>query len=323
MFGKQTSLLQRAFGIGALALAVCSGPALSQSTPTAPTKPWNGLTSSELIAAAPKDAWAKLDHSRLLYLYFEPTQAGASTPARVIILLAPDFAPNHVQALNELLAKAFFSGREIVRSQDNYVVQWGDGAEATAQGFRAGRMAAEFDRAYGAEFKPLELKDGDVYAPKVGFWRNWPVAWDPKAKRYWLPHCYGMVGAGRDEGADSGGPAELYAVNGHSPRALDRNVTLLGRVIDGMDQFTTLPRGSEAMGFYASGQTKPKIIKAELGSKLPVSEQISLEALRTDHAIYAEILESRRNRRDSWTKFKAGKLELCNAPLPVRISPKE
>ena len=323
MLGSKPSFFQRALGIGALALVVCAGPVGAQSTPPAPTKPWSALTSAELISAAPKDAWTKLDQSRLLYLYFEPTQAGAQTPARVIILLAPDFAPNHVLALNELLAKGFFNGRDIVRSQDNYVVQWGDGAAATAQGFAGGRMVAEFDRAYGAEFTPFELKDGDVYAPKVGFWRNWPVAWDPKAKRYWLPHCYGMVGAGRDEGADSGGPAELYAVNGHSPRALDRNVTLLGRVVDGMDQFATLPRGSEAMGFYASGQTKPRIIKAELGSRLPASEQASLEALRTDHAIYAEVLESRRNRRDSWTKFKAGKLELCNAPLPVRSSAKE
>lgn len=323
MMGTQTSLIQRVFGISALALATWAGPAVAQSAPSEPPKPWSALTSSELIAMAPKDAWAKLDQSHLLYLYFEPTMPGATKPARVIILLAPDFAPNHVRALDELLAKAFFNNREIVRSQDNYVVQWGDGAAATAQGLEGGRMAAEFDRTFGAEFTPFELKDSDVYAPKVGFWRNWPVAWDAQAKRYWLPHCYGMVGAGRDEGADSGGPAELYAVNGHSPRALDRNVTLLGRVVDGMDQFATLPRGTEAMGFYASGQTKPKIIKAELGSRLPVAEQVSLEALRTDHAIYPEILESRRNRRDSWTKFKAGKLELCNAPLPVRLSPKE
>ena len=323
MLDTQTSLFQRAFSIGALAMAVCSSAALAQTSQTAPMKPWRELTSAELIAAAPNDAWTKLEQSRLLYLYFESTVPGAQTRARVIILLAPDFAPNHVLALNELLAKGFFNGRDIVRSQDNYVVQWGDGAAATAQGFTGGRMVAEFDRTYGAEFTPIGLKDGDVYAPKVGFWRNWPVAWDPKAKRYWLPHCYGMVGAGRDEAADSGGPAELYAVNGHSPRALDRNVTLLGRVVDGMDQFATLPRGTEAMGFYAAGQTKPKIIKAELGSRLPASEQVNLEALRTDHAIYAEVLESRRNRRDSWTKFKAGKLELCNAPLPVRISSKE
>lgn len=323
MLRKQPSLSQQLIGIGALALTAWSSPALAQPATSTPLKPWSALTSSELIAAAPKDAWAKLDQSRLLYLYFEPTQTGAQTPARVIVLLAPDFAPNHVRALDALLAKAFFNGREIVRSQDNYVVQWGDGAAATSQGLEGGQMAAEFDQAYGPDFKPVELKDGDVYAPKVGFWRNWPIAWDPKAKRYWLPHCYGMVGAGRDEGADSGGPAELYAVNGHSPRALDRNVTLLGRVVDGMDQFATLPRGTEAMGFYATGQTKPKIIKAELGSRLPASEQVNLEALRSDHAIYAEILESRRNRRDSWTKFKAGKLELCNAPLPVRLSPKE
>jgi peptidylprolyl isomerase len=297
-----------------------AGYAQSSQAPESDAKAWSKLTTAELIEKAPDTAWENLDQSRLLYLFFDKDLA-PSTPARVIILLAPDFAPEHVAALQELVTKDFFNGREIVRSQDNYVAQWGDGAAALALGFKGAKMPSEFDQKIHAEFKPLVLKDGDVYAPKVGFWKNWPVAWSPKESRYWLPHCYGMVGAGRDEAADSGGPAELYAVTGHSPRALDRNVTLLGRVVDGMDQLTSLPRGSETMGFYGALQKKPKIIAMKLGSASPVEQQVALQALRTDHPIYAEVLESRRNRRDSWTKYKAGKLEICNAPQPIRKSP--
>ncbi|GBF57187.1 hypothetical protein PbB2_00848 [Candidatus Phycosocius bacilliformis] len=303
-------------------MACFASPAASETRPAIGST-WSSMTTGELITAAPADAWQQIEQSQLLYLEFDPPAGSGTGPARVIIQLAPDFAPNHVAALKELVAKDFFNGKSIVRSQDNYVVQWGDGPAATQAGFRGGQMTAEFDRPIGRDFKPFELKDGDVYAPKVGFWRNWPVAWDPAQKRYWLPHCYAMVGAGRDEGADSGGPAELYAVNGHSPRGLDRNVTLLGRVVLGMEHFATLPRGGEAMGFYGETQSKPRIIRAVLGSQLPEREQINLQALRTDHAIYPQVLESRRNRRDSWTKFKAGRLELCNAPLPVRIAPKE
>ena len=297
-----------------------AGYSQSAQSPESDAKAWSKLTTTELIEKAPDTAWEKVDQSRLLYLYFDKDLA-PSNPARVIILLAPDFAPDHVAALQELATKDFFNGREIVRSQDNYVAQWGDGAAALALGFKGAKMPSEFDQKIHAEFKPTTLKDGDVYAPKVGFWRNWPVAWSPKESRYWLPHCYGMVGAGRDEAADSGGPAELYAVTGHSPRALDRNVTLLGRVVDGMDQLTSLPRGSETMGFYSALQKKPKIITMKLGSALPVEQQVALQALRSDHPIYSEVLESRRNRRDSWTKYKAGKLEICNAPLPIRKSP--
>jgi peptidylprolyl isomerase len=297
---------------------VASFTANAQAPPAAP-KPWSQQTTSELIASAPAEAWQNLDPAQTLYLDFEPS-VGAK-PVRVVIALAPDLAPNHVATVKALVGAKFFDNRAIVRSQDNYVAQWGDGAAAVALGLQSARMAAEFDHVMGRDFSPLALRDGDVYAKRVGIWRNWPVAWDPATRRAWLPHCYGMIGAGRDEAADSGGPAEMYAVTGHSPRALDRNVTLFGRVVRGMEHLTTLPRGTEALGFYGEGQTKPKIISVRLASDLPTDQREAIQVLRSDHPIYAQLLESRRNRRDSWTLYKAGRLELCNAPLPVRIAP--
>jgi hypothetical protein len=56
-----------------------------------------------------------------------------------------------------------------------------------------------------------------------------------------------MVGVGRDVPADSGNGSELYAVIGQSPRNLDRNVTLVGRVIEGIELFSVLPRGTAAL----------------------------------------------------------------------------
>lgn len=282
-------------------------------------KPWSAQTTSELIANAPNDAWQALDPTQTLYLDFEPSPGSATV--RVVIALAPDLAPNHVAAIKALVVAKFFDGRAIVRSQDNYVAQWGDGAAASALGLQGAKMEPEFDKLMGRDFAPRVLRDGDIYARRVGFWRNWPVAWDPASKRAWLPHCYGMIGAGRDEAANSGGPAEMYAVNGHAPRALDRNVTLFGRIVRGMEHLTTLPRGTEALGFYSAAQTKPKIISLRLAADVPLTEREALQVLRTDHPIYTEILESRRNRRDSWTLYKAGKLEICNAPLPVRVVP--
>jgi peptidylprolyl isomerase len=302
------------------AVASMSGANTFAQAPMAqPAKAWAQMTSAELIAAAPADAWVPLPPEQTLYLEFEPSPGAAAV--RVVIQLAPDFAPNHVAALKDLVRANFFDGRAIVRSQDNYVAQWGDGAAATALKLRGGAMPAEFDAPITTGFSPLTLKDRDTFAPKTGLWRNFPVAWDPRAKRYWLPHCYGMVGAGRDEAADSGGPAELYAVNGHSPRPLDRNVTLLGRVVEGMEHLATLPRGTEALGFYGPNQTKPKILTIRLASDLPAASRRPLQQLRTDHPIYRQIIESRRNRRDSWTRYKANALDICAAPLPVRLAP--
>jgi peptidylprolyl isomerase len=302
------------------AFAIIGMPAgLSAQSTSQPAKPWSQLTTSELIAAAPSDAWQALDPTQTLYMDFEPTPGGR--PVRVVISLTPDLAPAHVAAVKTLVAAKFFDNKAIVRSQENYVAQWGDGAAALALALPGAKMPPEFDKVMGRDFAPTALRDGDIYAKRVGHWRNWPVAWDPATKRAWLPHCYGMIGAGRDEAPDSGGPAEMYAVNGHAPRALDRNVTLFGRVVQGMEHLTTLPRGTEALGFYGDAQTKPKIVSMRLASDLPADQQTPLEVLRTDHPIYTQILESRRNRRDSWTLYKAGRLEICNAPLPVRTVP--
>lgn len=321
--------------LAALAAIAAGGMAAAQGAPAAApveasveasveapgeaASPWSQMTSVELIAAAPEGAWRDLDPGLLMVLRFIP--AGQTEAVQVVTLLAPQFAPDHVAALSGLLDRSFFDGLAIVRSQENYVAQWGDGAAAVAAGLRGAAIPAEFDVAIPAGFDPVPLPDGDVYAPRVGFWQGWPVAWDPAAGRMWLPHCNGMVGAGRGNEAGSGGPASLYAVNGHSPRALDRNVTLLGRVVQGMEHLTTLPRGTEALGFYGPAQARPQIVSARLASQLPLAEQPRLQALDTGHPIYAELLESRRNRRDGWTLHRAGRLEICNAPLPVRAAP--
>jgi peptidylprolyl isomerase len=127
-----------------------------------------------------------------------------------------------------------------------------------------------------------------------------------------------MVGAGRDNGADTGGGAELYAVIGHAPRHLDRNVTIFGRVVEGIERFSTLPRGTAALGFYETARERMPVRRVRVAADLPAADRPALEVLRTDTETFAALVESRRNRRDEWFKATAGHIELCNVPLPVR-----
>src|SRR6185369_319990 len=126
------------------------------------------------------------------------------------------------------------------------------------------------------------LPDPDVYASEVGFWDGFPVARDPQTQKMWLVHCYGMVGAGRDVSADSGGGTELYVVIGQAPRHLDRNVTLIGRVLQGIELLSSLPRGTAAMGFYEKPEQRTPIKAIRVASDVPKSERSQLEVLRTD-----------------------------------------
>jgi len=127
---------------------------------------------------------------------------------------------------------------------------------------------------------------------------------------------------GRDETADSGSGAELYVVNGHAPRHLDRNVTLVGRVVKGIELLTTMPRGTAAMGFYEKPEQRIAIRSIKVVADVPAAQRTALEVMRTDTATFVELIESRRNRPDQWFINPAGHIDLCNVPLPVRAAVK-
>jgi peptidylprolyl isomerase len=113
----------------------------------------------------------------------------------------------------------------------------------------------------------------------------------------------------------------MYAVIGHAPRQLDRNVSLVGRVLKGMELLSSLPRGSGEMGFYVSPETPVPILSMRIAADLPETERTPLEVLRTESATFHAVLEQRRDRREAWFKFNPGHIDLCNVPLPVRQRP--
>src|SRR5205814_3825312 len=127
---------------------------------------------------------------------------------------------------------------------------------------------------------------------------------DPKSGKIWLAHCYGMVGAGRDNAADSGGGTELYVVIGHAPRHLDRNVTLLGRVVQGMELLSALPRGTGPLGFYEKPEQRLPLKQVRVAADVPPSERTALEVFRTDTPAFQKLIESRRNRPEEWYHFQ-------------------
>lgn len=240
---------------------------------------------------------------------------------QVVIELSTAFAPRHAERIASLTRAHWYDGLAIVRVQDNYVTQWGDadGTHPLPTGITK-MLAAEFAQPQmpaGVGF--LELPDRDAYANHVGMASGWPVAMDKRGSEVWMAHCYGMVGAGRDAEADSGGAGELYAVIGHGPRHLDLNITLVGRVLVGMEHLAALPRGTEALGFYKTPAERTGIVSARMLDELPVAARPVVEVLRTESAAYAAWLEARRNRKDDWYLHPAGHIDLCNALPPVRV----
>jgi peptidylprolyl isomerase len=266
-------------------------------------------TAADVLAASTPADWQALDPMNTLYMEL--------ATGRVIIQLAPQFAPHYVRNVEALARGGYYDGLAITRVQDNYVVQWGDadGKKPLRQPQRT--VPAEFERT-SRQLNFTPLPDPDTYAPSVGFSDGFPTALDPRLGRAWLVHCYGMVGAGRDNDVDSGGGTELYVVIGQAPRHLDRNATLLGRVVQGMELLSVLPRGGGPLGFYEKPQQRVPIRSIRVAYDVPESQRTPLEILRTDTPTFQAYVEARRNRHEEWFKVPAGRVDVCNVPIPVR-----
>ena len=285
-----------------IAAALCAGAACA-----APPK-----NTAELLAQSPASDWRLIDPANTLYMELPQ--------GRVVIELAAHFAPL-VSANIRTLAKAgYYDGIAIIRAQDNYLVQWGDPDEKNPRSLGEAKktLAPEFTRA-AKGFDFVKLPDPDTYAPETGFSAGFPAARDPKADRAWLVHCYGMVGVGRDNNEDSGNGAELYAIIGNAARLLDRNITVVGRVVQGIDLLSPLKRGPAPMGFYEKPEERTPIRAVNLASELPADQRLPLEALRTDSKTFETYIQMRRFRKDDWYKVPAGHVDVCNVPLPVRV----
>ena len=269
------------------------------------------LTPNDIVAQAPASAWKTIPPDDLLVM-------DLANGGRIVIQLAPSFAPVHVANMMALARGGYWDGATVYRVQDNYVAQWGlnESDKPWPKGVTA-KPPAEYTRALKG-LAITSLGSPDPYAPNSGFADGWPVAYSAKAGWADLVHCYATVGVGRDLSPDTGTGGELYAVIGHAPRQLDRNIALVGRVIDGVDRLSSLPRGTEALGFYKDKAQYVPIASIRLASDMPASERPSYEYMDTRSATFARYLKVRANRHDDFYIRPAGGVDLCNVQVPVR-----
>ena len=304
-----------------LLLALSAASASAQPADWRPT-PLTGVTEpAEVIAHSAATDWRAIDPENLLVMEIGDTPAMRG--GRVIIELAPDFAPVHVANMRRFARAGWWNGATIYRVQDNYVAQWGNGdAAAPAPAGVVAQPAPEYERTTrGLAIRPLGMPDG--YAPRVGHVNGWPVGYDPRRGMAWLTHCYASVGVGRDVAPSTGNGGELYAVIGHAPRPLDRNIANVGRVIEGMALLSARPRGTGNLGFYQvdHGETPIPIRAIRLASDMPAAERPQFEVMRTDTATFSAYVRGRSNRGGTFFQVPAGGIDICNVNVPVRRRP--
>ena len=125
------------------------------AAPATPDKP---KSMQELLDASSASDWRTLDPANTLYLEL--------ATGRVVIELAPDFAPAHVANIRTLAHEHYWDGLSINRSQDNFVVQWGD----PGRGRRAAQVAGQRETTSARGVHPFKRR----------------TALRPPARRRWL-----------------------------------------------------------------------------------------------------------------------------------------
>jgi peptidylprolyl isomerase len=301
-------------------------------------------TPASIVAAAPASDWRPIEPADLLVMDLVPDRDG--NPRRVIIqLLPPPFSQGWVENVRTLARAHWWDGTSVYRVVDNWVAQWGDADEtkplpeglrsvaeagyaapfdiegpgnvAAAVRAEAGRMSAAFS----------QWRVGDDSFPRTGsyagletFVGGWPIAADDAEA--WPVHCYGSVGVARSTDSTGTG-SELYAVIGHAPRQLDRNIAVVGRVIEGIEHLSTLPRGKGEAGVYDDPALRVPIVSVRLGNEVPEFPQPRFEYLASDSASFADYVRVRANRNDAFYKVPAGGVDVCNVQVPIRRAPSE
>lgn len=269
------------------------------------------VTTASVMAELDESDWRQPGPEDLLYLRLPHGD--------VIFELAPEFAPRTIENIRKLVSDKYFDGLAVIRSHDNYVAQWGDPAEEENQARSLGSaeetIAPEFDRA-SDELKIIAVDSRDAYAETVGFADGFHAASD--GDRSWLTHCYGTLAVARGMDANSGNGSSLYVVTGHAPRHLDRNLTVVGQVLSGIEKLSALPRGTGPLGFYESPDETVEIHSIRMGNDVPEDERVHFEVLRTDTPAFQKYVQSRTHRPEEFWVHPTGHIEICNINPPVR-----
>jgi cyclophilin family peptidyl-prolyl cis-trans isomerase len=298
--------------LGCLGWSLCATLAYAKAPVPVPAKPT--MTEADIVKGSQPSDWRPLDASNTMLMDVKGTQ--------VIIELAPRFAPQHVANIKALARNGFYAKTSIVRVQDNYVTQWADpNDEDKEKALSLGDARTQLPAEFAIPFKGLPLqrsRDRDDWAPVTGWLDGMPVAADPAANKAWIAHCYGVVGSARGNEADSSNAGSLYVIIGQAPRRLDLNITVVGRVLKGMEALSSLPRGPAPMGFYDKPEMHIPLGPVRMLADVPAAERPALEVMRTDTATWSALVHATRNPASPWFVYRPGHTNICNRSVPVR-----
>ena len=282
------------------AVLMLAGSAWAQeaTTPTPMAAPAPAGTASEWRTVAPEN------------LLVIDTNKG-----RILVELAPEVAPGHVERIRLLAGRGFYDNQVWHRVIDQFMAQTGDPL-GTGEGQSAyPDLKAEFTfrRDGQTPFEAVAAPAGAV----LGFLHSLPVQTQPdaymattadKKVHAWGLYCPGVAGMARDEAPDSAN-SQFFLMRQPYP-SLDKRYTIWGRVVSGLDVVRSLKASPNPDGIV-TGPDQMKRVRA--ASDLPEAERPTVRVLDTGSARFRALAEAAR-------QAKGADFSVCDIDLPVQVA---
>ncbi len=260
-------------------------------------------TAAQIINQATQQQWRLVDADNIIKITL-PTGAA-------YIELNPLLAPKHTQNIKQLAREGFYKNLNVYRFVEGFVAQGGDesGKKPVKSAVKA--IPAEFYLTTSSPVNITELDHNDGYAPITGFLNGFAVAQNDAQTQTWQVHCNGIFAMARDNDINSGG-TEFYVTIGQGPRHLDRNITVFGRVLEGMEHFNRLSRTSTKNTVFNP------ITDLQVLADISQQDNSQFKVMRTDSNAFLALIKARQNRSEAWFVETPNYIDVCGMPIPTK-----
>lgn len=236
---------------------------------------------------------------------------------RVIVELAPQLAPAHIERIRTLTRGGFYDGRTFFRVIEGFMAQTGDPLNDGTGASALPDLEPEFTfrRAAGGFTKAASLP-GDLETRSVtdvGFMGVMPVRSSPEMQMMvtadgkapaWGLFCAGVAGMARGTPVNSAN-SQFFLMRDTRPD-LDLQYTPFGRVLSGLDVVRKIKVGEPVVA------PQDHMTKVRLLADIPVAERPTVQVMDTRSAAFKALVEGVKARQGA-------AFSVCDVEIPAKV----
>jgi peptidylprolyl isomerase len=262
------------------------------------------ISASEVVENATDGEWRVVNPDNILKITL-PTGAA-------YVELNSQLAPKHVSNIKMLAREGFYKDTNVYRFVEGFVAQGGDSAGKKPIKTADKTVPAEF---YLTTKEPLLITEleSDGFAPVTGFLNGFAVAQNKAHKQTWQVHCSGVFAMARGNDINSAS-TEFFVTIGQGPRYLDKNITVFGRVLEGIAHFNRLAREPSSNNIFNP------ITDIQVLSDIRTIDKSVFKVMKTDSSAFKSLINARKNRTEPWFAQSHNYVDVCGMPIPTKRS---